>query len=77
MATRLLFGTPYARESIPDAGSTKNLNDALMKGRNQCGTQTFNQSLADLLPPGVVASRMAAKIAGDPLDLELPLRGSR
>jgi Tfp pilus assembly pilus retraction ATPase PilT len=77
LATRLLFGTPYVCESILDAGSTENLNDALMKGRDQSGTQTFDQSLADLVLSGDVAFEMAVKIAGNPLDLELQLRGSR
>ncbi len=77
LATQLLFGTPYVRESILDAGSTENLNDALMKGRDQYGTQTFDQSLADLVLSGDVAFEMAVKIAGNPLDLELQLRGSR
>jgi Tfp pilus assembly pilus retraction ATPase PilT len=72
-----LFGTPYVCESILDAGSTENLNDALMKGRDQSGTQTFEQSLADLVLSGDVAFEMAVKIAGNPLDLELQLRGSR
>ena len=77
LATQLLFGTPYVRESILDAGSTENLNDALMKGRDQYGTQTFDQSLADLVLAGDVAFDMAVKLAGNPLDLELQLRGSR
>ena len=77
LATQLLFGTPYVRESILDGGSTENLNDALMKGRDQYGTQTFDQSLADLVMSGDVAFEMAVKIAGNPLDLELQLRGSR
>lgn len=77
LATQLLFGTPYVRESILDAGSTENLNDALMKGRDQYGTQTFDQSLADLVLAGDVAFELAVKIAGNPLDLELQLRGSR
>lgn len=77
LATQLLFGTPYVRESILDAGSTENLNDALMKGRDQYGTQTFDQSLADLVLSGDVAFEMAVKIAGNPLDLELQLRGAR
>ena len=77
LATQLLFNTPYVRESILDAGSSENLNDALMKGRDQYGTQTFDQSLADLVLAGDVAFDMAVKLAGNPLDLELQLRGAR
>ena len=77
LATQLLFSTPYVRESILDAGSSENLNDALMKGRDQYGTQTFDQSLADLVLAGDVAFDMAVKLAGNPLDLELQLRGAR
>jgi twitching motility protein PilT len=77
LATQLLFITPYVRESILDAGTTDHLGDALMKGRDQYGTQTFDQSLADLVLSGEVAFDMAVKLAGNPLDLELQLRGSR
>ena len=77
LATQLLFSTPYVRESILDAGSAENLNDALMKGRDQYGTQTFDQALADLVLSGDVAFDMAVKLAGNPLDLELQLRGAR
>ena len=77
LATQLLFVTPYVRESVLDAGSTENLGDALMKGRDQYGTQTFDQSLADLVLSGEVAFEMAVKLAANPLDLELQLRGSR
>ncbi|MEP6617703.1 MAG: ATPase, T2SS/T4P/T4SS family [bacterium] len=77
LATQLLFVTPYVRESILDQGSTENLSDALMKGREQYGTQTFDQSLADLVLAGEVAFEMAVKLAVNPLDLELQLRGSR
>ena len=77
LATQLLFGTPYVRESILDAASAENLNDALRKGRDQFGTQTFDQSLADLVLAGEVAFDLAVKLASNPLDLELQLRGSR
>nr|MBA3672295.1 Flp pilus assembly complex ATPase component TadA [Gemmatimonadaceae bacterium] len=77
LATQLAFMTPYVRESILDAGTAENLNDALIKGRDQYGTQTFDQSLADLVLAGEVAFEMAIKLAGNPLDLELQLRGTR
>ena len=77
LATQLLFVTPYVRESILDQGTMDNLSDALMKGRDQYGTQTFDQSLADLVLSGEVAFDMAVKLAVNPLDLELQLRGSR
>ncbi len=77
LATQLLYMTPYVRETILDAGSADNLGDALVKGRDQYGTQTFDQSLADLVIAGEVAFDMAVKIAANPLDLELALRGAR
>jgi twitching motility protein PilT len=77
LATQLLYMTPHVRESILDAGSADHLGDALVKGRDQYGTQTFDQSLADLVISGDVAFEMAAKLAGSPLDLELALRGRR
>ena len=66
--------TPYVRESILDAGTADHLGDALAKGRDQYGTQTFDQSLADLVISGDVAFDMAVKLAASPLDLELVLR---
>jgi len=77
LATQLLYVTPAVRETILDSGTADNLADALMKGRDQYGTQTFDQSLADLVLAGDVAFEMAAKMAGNPLDLELQLRGKR
>jgi twitching motility protein PilT len=77
LATQLLFMTPYVRESLLDNGTPEHLNDALMKGRDQFGTQTFDQSLADLVLSGEVSFDMAIKLAANPLDLELQLRGSR
>jgi twitching motility protein PilT len=77
LATQLLYMTPYVRETVLDAGTADNLNDALVKGRDQYGTQTFDQSLADLVLSGEVAFDMAVKLASNPLDLELQLRGSR
>ena len=77
LAAQLLFMTPYVRESILDTGTPEHLNDALMKGRDQYGTQTFDQSLADLVLAGEVSFDMAIKLAANPLDLELQLRGSR
>ena len=77
LATQLLYMTPSVRETILDAGTADDLGDALMKGRDQFGTQTFDQSLADLVLAGDVAFEMAVKMAGNPLDLELQLRGKR
>jgi twitching motility protein PilT len=77
LATQLLYMTPYVRETVLDSGTTDNLNDALVKGRDQYGTQTFDQSLADLVLSGEVAFDMAVKLASNPLDLELQLRGAR
>ena len=74
LATQLLYMTPYVRETILDAGTADNLSDALVKGRDQYGTQTFDQSLADLVISGEVAFDMAVKLAANPLDLELQLR---
>jgi twitching motility protein PilT len=77
LASQLLYMTPYVRETILDAGTADNLADALVKGRDQYGTQTFDQSLADLVLAGDVAFDMAVKLAANPLDLELQLRGRR
>jgi len=77
LATQLLYMTPYVRETILDAGTADNLGDALVKGRDQYGTQTFDQSLADLVLSGEVAFDMAVKLAANPLDLELQLRKKR
>ena len=77
LATQLLYMTPYVRESILDAGTADHLGDALAKGRDQYGTQTFDQSLANLVRSGDVAFEMAVKLAANPLDLELALRGAR
>jgi twitching motility protein PilT len=77
LATQLLYMTPLVRETILDAGAADDLNEALAKGRDQYGTGTFDQSLADLVIAGEVAFELAVKLAGNPLDLELRLRRAR
>jgi twitching motility protein PilT len=77
LATQLLLMTPYVREALLETGSLETLTDALRKGRDQFGTQTHDQSLADLVLSGEVSFEMAVKLATNPLDLELQLRGSR
>ena len=77
LATQLLYMTPHVREAILDAATEDNLGDALAKGRDQYGTQTFDQSLSDLVTTGDVAFDMAVKLAGNPLDLELQLKRRR
>jgi twitching motility protein PilT len=77
LAAQLLFMTPYVREAILDSGTLENLNEALRKGRDQYGTQTYDQSLADLVLGNEVSFEMAIKLASNPLDLELQLRGSK
>ncbi len=77
LATQLLLMTPYVRESILDSSTLETLNEALRKGRDQYGTQTYDQSLADLVLSNEVSFEMAIKLASNPLDLELQLRGSR
>jgi twitching motility protein PilT len=74
LATQLLYMTPYIRATILDAGTPDNLGDALVQGRDEYGTQTFDQSLADLVIAGDVAFDMAVKLAANPLDLELALK---
>ena len=77
LATQLLYMTPGVRAALLDAGSEGDLDDALVKGRDQYGTQTFDQSLADLVTAGDVAFDMAVKLAANPLDLELQLKRRR
>jgi hypothetical protein len=69
--------TPSVRDAILDADSDDDLGDAIGKGRDQYGTQTFDQSLADLVTADDVAFDMAVKLAGNPLDLELQLKRQR
>jgi twitching motility protein PilT len=77
LATQLLYMTPGVRAAILDAGADDDLDDALARGRDQYGTQTFDQSLADLVTAGDVAFDMAVKIAGNALELELQLKRRR
>jgi len=77
LAAELLVMTPLVREVISDAGRLAEIRPALAEGRAEYGTQTFDQTLADLVISGRVSFEVALTLATNSLDFELQLRGLR
>jgi Tfp pilus assembly ATPase PilU len=53
------------------------MRTALAEGREEFGTQTLDQHLADLVISGQVSFEVALSLSNNSLDFELQLRGLR
>lgn len=75
VVSEVLLMSPAVRDVLTDAGRLSELRQALLDGRAQYGTQTFDQHLADLVIAGRVSFEVAVSLATNSLDFELQLRG--
>jgi twitching motility protein PilT len=73
-ACEILLGTPSVKEMVLE-GRTRELTEALEAGHDYYGTQTFTQSLVQLVKDGHVDVEDALKFADSPDELRLALRG--
>ena len=73
-AIEVLLGTPTVKEMVLE-GRTRELHSALEEGHEYYGSQTFNQSLVDLVNAGVIDYDDAMNAADNPDELKLALRG--
>ena len=73
-ALEILLGTPTVKELLNE-GKTHDLEKAISEGRTYFGSQTFAQSLIDLVRSEVVDVDTALAAADDPDELKLELRG--
>lgn len=72
-AAEVLLATPTVRELL-DQGKTRQLTTALQEG-GYFGTQTFGQSLKQLLDMGEITAESALAAADNPEELRLALKG--
>jgi twitching motility protein PilT len=69
LVAEIYRSAPALESLILDAGSFLDLRHALAAHRDELGTQTFDQHLADLVVEGTIALDVAMDAADDPLAL--------
>lgn len=73
-AIEVMMGTPTVKEMIFE-GRTKELQEAVEDGHAYYGSQSFNQSLVQLVNDGLIDIDDAMDAADSPDELKLALRG--
>ena len=74
VAAEIMLATPAVRDMIADGKRIGEIRDYIADGREQYGTQTFDQHLADLVAAGEVTFEVAKAAATNPSDFELKMR---
>ena len=74
VAAEVMIVTATIREAILDKEKTGEIPDLMAEGREQYGSQTFDQHLADLVSQDLVAFEVARAAATNPSDFELKMR---
>ncbi|NJD10757.1 MAG: type IV pilus twitching motility protein PilT [Gemmatimonadetes bacterium] len=74
VAAEVLVVTATIREAILDPLKAPEIMDLMAEGREQYGSQTFDQHLMDLLQDDLVSYEVARAAANNPSDFELKLR---
>ena len=73
-ACEVLLGTPTVREMLAE-GKTRDLPKAIREGAEYFGTQTFNQSLANLIRQNDITLEEGLQHSDNPGELKLEMRG--
>jgi len=73
-AVEVMIATTTIRDLIRDADRTDEIADLIAEGREQYGSQTFDQHLADLVNKDLVEFDVAKAAASNPSDFELKMR---
>ena len=73
-AVEVMIATATIRELILDPERTDEVADLIAEGREQYGSQTFDQHLTDLVNDGLVDFEVAKAAATNPSDFELKMR---
>jgi twitching motility protein PilT len=76
-AVEVLIATPVVKDLIREGTRINEIRDFIGDGRDQYGSQTFDQHLIDLVSSGDVLVETALAAAPRPADLELELRTFR
>jgi len=79
VAVEVMLVTGTIRDCITDPERMEEIIDLIQEGREQYGSQTFDQHLMDLVKSGIVEFELAKAAANSPSDFDLkwnPLGGS-
>ena len=74
VAAEVMVVTATIREAILDPGKAPEIYDLMAEGREQYGSQTFDQHLMELIQEDLVSFEVARAAANNPSDFELKLR---
>src|SRR6202051_2359569 len=74
-AVEVMVSTSYIRECILVPEKTRAIREAISSGTSQYGMQTFDQSLWDLFPAGLVNYETALESAADADEFKLRMQG--
>jgi twitching motility protein PilT len=74
VAAEVMVVTPTIRELILEGERVAEIRDYMADGREQYGSQTFDQHLADLVDSGEVSFEVAMANASRPSDFALRMR---
>lgn len=74
VAAEVMVVTATIREAILDPLKAPEIFDLMAEGREQYGSQTFDQHLMDLIQDDLVSFEVARAAANNPSDFELKLR---
>ena len=73
-ACEIMIVTSTIRDAIQDPERTDEIFDFIASGREQYGSQTFDQHLMDLVTADIVDYEVAKAAANNPADFELKMR---
>jgi twitching motility protein PilT len=74
VAAEIMIVTATIRDAILDKDKTAEIYDLMAEGKEQYGSQTFDQHLMDLVAQDVVSFETAKAAANNPADFELKVR---
>jgi twitching motility protein PilT len=73
-AVEIMIATATIRDLILDPARTDEIHDLIAEGREQYGSQTFDQHLTDLVQQDMVDFQVAKAAASNPSDFELRMK---
>ncbi len=74
-AAEIMINNPSISEYLLDADKTPMIMDAICEGYTQYGSQSFDQSLLQLLRDDLITFQIAKQHANNPDDFELKVKG--
>ena len=74
VAAEIMYVTATIRDAMLDKDRQSEIHDLIAEGREQYGSQTFDQHLMDLVHQDLVTFETAMMAASNPADFELKMR---